>query len=669
MKNSYKKYLTCCTLCVLLTACSDHKNNTDNINKPTPSNINKPTPSNINTSAYNHLLKGQVDIGEYAHATVCLDENNNLICDAEQESLVLVKPDGSYELPVEKSNIEKFKVIAEVGNYPSKKTALKVSSISYLLTAPIGKHAFISPLSTVIDVNSAITSLPIVAMQASMNQIMLINDNADIFMNYLQDYSDANLTEQSRLLKQIALEMASLSTAMVEGFRAEMPELTSKEMLFLVNGGMYESFYEIFTLATMRLTNQTISDWLSELIKELSLPFSTGKSAADYRVRLDDTYLVDWAPLNEERLKKIMGEGLWEVLEPNSEKASVLQKVVIAKDKLGEDTLVKYEFTGQIIGDGARDWSNKRTDNDHINYYLTDNGWKFVDGENAKFKFSDSGLIIENTKHFGDGLILKEIPLAGKKISHYLDVYDNYMDPIIGPDTVFSENSFAYAALHKYAENKGYYFLRSTYPTYNLNNPTERRDKLACLATIVDAVGDKDNCPLFTTSANQENRATSGFVEKLDDLFLTDAEGSDAGFTIASGYMPWFAELIRLHPSTHTPGMGKIVFILDEQEYTSTWAYEEKSLGIKLLTIELPEKMRAKFREAYSYYTRTPSKVFFTEIGGLVQTGLYIEKNSYYFINAGLGADYRAVGVMYDSNAIQDVMNFLDSVAVAPVAN
>ena len=147
-------------------------------------------------------LKGVVIADNYLQgATVCLDKNNNLICEGSEPQTV-TNVQGQYTLSdVATSDSLNYAVIALVpaGAIDHNATS-EVVSKPYTLTTPLGKHSVISPITTfVAETMRSNGNMDINTASQIVNYQMHVTD-IDLF----QDYSK-NSTVIGKHLQSIAL--------------------------------------------------------------------------------------------------------------------------------------------------------------------------------------------------------------------------------------------------------------------------------------------------------------------------------------------------------------------------------------------------------------------------------------------------------------------------------
>ncbi|HEX5278299.1 MAG TPA: hypothetical protein VFW42_11615 [Fluviicoccus sp.] len=96
-------------------------------------------------------LSGVAADGYLQGAFVCIDRNDNLHCDSD-EPRTTSNSEGAYTLDgLTDEDVTQHRVLVEVhtGVFDSDNPGIRVD-MPYILTAPLGKHAFISPFSTLV---------------------------------------------------------------------------------------------------------------------------------------------------------------------------------------------------------------------------------------------------------------------------------------------------------------------------------------------------------------------------------------------------------------------------------------------------------------------------------------------------------------------------------------
>lgn len=129
-------------------------------------------------------------------ATVCVDKNANRLCDSD-ESKATAAADGSFSLASNDIDLNRYPVIA-------------VTSANYVLEAPVGKYAVVSPLTTLVknelDIDKGTTvdkAALVVGIENGVNASLLLKDYS-VFGNDLVLGDDAKTAAKvAALLSQV----------------------------------------------------------------------------------------------------------------------------------------------------------------------------------------------------------------------------------------------------------------------------------------------------------------------------------------------------------------------------------------------------------------------------------------------------------------------------------
>ncbi len=163
-------------------------------------------------------ISGKIADGYLRDARVFLDRNNNRLYD-NGEPVTTSTAGGRYTLEITPGEGDRYPVVAEViaGQTVDEDTGLPVAN-DYLLEAPAGKWAFVSPLTTLVkaerEKNPSFTELQAVLKVRSQ---LGIDDNVSLFEDYLAQNanvgkaaSGAQLAEEYRRAHKAARIVAEL---------------------------------------------------------------------------------------------------------------------------------------------------------------------------------------------------------------------------------------------------------------------------------------------------------------------------------------------------------------------------------------------------------------------------------------------------------------------------
>ena len=177
---------------LVLSGCGSNKSDTSNPAPVTP--ISTPTPPVLTS------LTGVVVDGYIQGAIVCVDSNNNLLCDL-SETKTTTNAKGEYTLKdVLSSNSTNYAVIAiiPVGAIDQDSPTEPIAK-TYTLSAPIGKHALISPLTSLVREYQQYSAMS--TSEASTIVASLLGTNsADLF----SDYAAAGASREQKRLQNLA---------------------------------------------------------------------------------------------------------------------------------------------------------------------------------------------------------------------------------------------------------------------------------------------------------------------------------------------------------------------------------------------------------------------------------------------------------------------------------
>lgn len=156
-------------------------------------------------------LAGVVADGYLVGAKVCLDKNNNKKCDAD-EPYTTTTAGGVYTLPsVPNTDAEKHLVVVEVSTAVTDETRGAVQK-PYTMVAPLNKHGFISPFTTLIQYRlendqSKTTDEHVAELRSELGL------ETDLFADY---YPSSN--EATDVQKQAANIAEKLADALADAF-------------------------------------------------------------------------------------------------------------------------------------------------------------------------------------------------------------------------------------------------------------------------------------------------------------------------------------------------------------------------------------------------------------------------------------------------------------------
>ncbi len=163
------------------------------------------------TSSSGVTLSGAVADGYLGNATVCLDINQNKVCDpSEPSSKTVDDGTGSYSLNATQAQIDSAPILVIVTTSTTD-TDLGGGTVSraYTLSAPAGKSEFISPISTMIQAKIELnpTMTPEQAQISVKGDLGLTNpDSVDLYKDFIKEGETGN--DDYKVLHQTAQVVA-----------------------------------------------------------------------------------------------------------------------------------------------------------------------------------------------------------------------------------------------------------------------------------------------------------------------------------------------------------------------------------------------------------------------------------------------------------------------------
>ncbi|WP_087018528.1 hypothetical protein [Thaumasiovibrio subtropicus] len=162
-------------------------------------------------------LSGKVADGYLQGATVCLDINNNMLCDAE-EPQGHSDENGQYSIEIENlDQANRHPIIAIVDRSVIDDDTKETVVNPYTLVAPPGRHAFVSPMTTLLAANAKDYSQEsIEAAEVLLREKMGLDEDVDLFADFVEkgragdeDYQAVHATAQL-VARKLGVTLANL---------------------------------------------------------------------------------------------------------------------------------------------------------------------------------------------------------------------------------------------------------------------------------------------------------------------------------------------------------------------------------------------------------------------------------------------------------------------------
>jgi hypothetical protein len=177
------------------------------------------------TSVESEVINGKVADGYLINAKVCLDKNENYLCDSD-EPMAYTNENGEYFLKIEKGDENRYPVLVEVTKNTVDTDTGNYVEDEYLLFSPPGEYKFISPyttlVKTVMDLN------PQFGIEDAKNYIetKLGLSDVDILVNYMEEN-----TSKNEMLHKIAKNLTKL---FIQNYQIAKKNLSSTTKMYVL---------------------------------------------------------------------------------------------------------------------------------------------------------------------------------------------------------------------------------------------------------------------------------------------------------------------------------------------------------------------------------------------------------------------------------------------------
>ncbi|MCI5209087.1 MAG: DUF4382 domain-containing protein, partial [Candidatus Electrothrix sp. ATG2] len=122
-------------------------------------------------------LTGKIDQSFSAGTKACLDISGNGQCDAD-EPFALTNSDGTYKITIPVESLDKFPLIVESATSSDNSQGKTIK-----LSAPAGKHAFVSPVSTAVQ-SRVYQGSSLAEAEAEVRTRYAVPENIDLYVDY-----------------------------------------------------------------------------------------------------------------------------------------------------------------------------------------------------------------------------------------------------------------------------------------------------------------------------------------------------------------------------------------------------------------------------------------------------------------------------------------------------
>ncbi|MCI5120410.1 MAG: hypothetical protein D3908_04290, partial [Candidatus Electrothrix sp. AUS4] len=145
-------------------------------------------------------LTGRIDQSFAAGTKVCLDISGNGQCDADEPS-AQTNSDGTYKITIPVESLDKFPLIVE-----SATSSDNAQEKTVKLSAPAGKYAFVSPVSTAVQ-DKVYQGNSLAEAEAAVRSRYSLPDDVDLYADYQESSVDSGSAQALiRALEEVAAD-------------------------------------------------------------------------------------------------------------------------------------------------------------------------------------------------------------------------------------------------------------------------------------------------------------------------------------------------------------------------------------------------------------------------------------------------------------------------------
>ncbi|MCL2920110.1 hypothetical protein [Shewanella litorisediminis] len=436
------KLLIAATLGSVLTACGGSDNN-DAPKPPTP----PPPPATI-------TLEGKVADGYLVGARVCVDLNENKVCD-DGEPSATTGAGGSFSITdATQQQLDTYPLVVEVTAGTVDEDTGEAITRGYTLSAPAG-YEFISPLTTMVqgemeqgsseeDAEAAIKAL--LGTTISLTQDYVAAQNDDSLSNeqkaeYLQLHQVAQVTA-----RVIANNLAQIQAA------ADAAGISADDLIALIVDTVVNALETI--VAQVEAAKDAGADFDPDAIAGSEEVESEASVSDDNLEEQIEVLHAEASAAAANLVTEVSGDGIFWFDGDYDADGLWLEYGHVKYDATNQKTIdVHYELVnGEFV---AHNNSEFGTDD----FILTDTGWQATTEESVITALNDDGTITLSHPDFpqlAETISAKEYALSGLSIKVLLAKQDNTWPwhKVMPVDASFSEGAKAFAIEVKTASDQ-----------------------------------------------------------------------------------------------------------------------------------------------------------------------------------------------------------------------
>ena len=614
----YRKLALACSLATVLAACGGSDNTETPAPEPTPTPPPAPSPT----------LAGKVADGYLVGAKVCLDINDNKVCD-DGEPSATSEAGGDFELEATQEQIDTYPLLVEVTADVVDEDTGETVSAPYSLTAPVG-YQFVSPLSTMVQsqIDLGNTSDEAEAMvQALLNTTQALTEDfiAAQTNSELTAEQQAEFTQLHQVAQVTARVMANNLAAVQEA--ATAANISPDDLLTLIVDTVVDSLETIVDEVeaagddfdadavaeseTVAAATDVDGETLEDQVEVMNAQANT--AAANLVAEVSSTGIF-WFDGDYE------DSSLW------LDYGSVMYDADTTTTTEVEYNLVDGEFV--------------ESTNTYQDLLLGDNGWELVNDQFEITGLGDDGTItLTNVDFAGDSEVLsaEEFSLAGLNAKVFLQDHDNTWGwhKVMPADQSFSEGAKAFEIEAT--------TVNDLYTLYYWDDCAQDELVGGLCNNIWSKLANGEEGPALTLASLISATASDGSIENLvgpyvawngqDNILAELVEGGTVNYYLVKWREDSTGQYVQ---SAHAYGTG-------------TWRQETVS-GVTLALMALPD-------DVIDFGDRDDEGEFLlSEYEGAVRQGD--------FIPAGTSFDDE---VIFNVTAKNDIINNVDLSLLDPV--
>ncbi len=544
-------------------------------------------------------ISGKVADGYLVGATVCLDVNGNKSCDADEPSATTVAG-GAFEITgVSAADRDAYPLLVEVGASVTDEDdpGVPVGS-SYVMAAPAGKSAFVSPLTTMIQGKlEANPSMSVDDAESSVKAALgyAPGDAVSLFEDYVElqgSDADPNQEDYARIhnVARVAARALQNNFETVESEAAaagldpaavldELVRITVREVIAELNNivaQVDEAGAQFDDAAVDSIASLTVGDIdTTDLAAQVDGERLAGEAAA-----------VDVVATLQAGLNQAAGEP---AQSPSAADEFFYGRAVA-------NTQGEVTTTGFYYDTTAANWVNAGASTEPCTW-LTSNGWQTAacEGTGSITSGADNTVTLESAGEVAR-IAASGVDVSNQPISQFLD--DVFASAI--PDTaVFSSGAMAYlvtSTLTSDVYDIGYY------------NPLDGAD---CAGLGLDGLSGTTNCNVAWENGAAVTGSSDADLAKLTDGGDIHALGDTLGAKFLSG------GTVEFYTADQIDGTGQSGAVNLSTAAVATGAWQitaPQAGGPEILVFEVPSTLRTRMWE------QSP-KMFFGVYDGYVRPG------------------------------------------------